>query len=119
MVTGIQVFGAVFGIILCYFTFLHYKRQEFTFKEFLGWEALWLAFLGATLFPEAFQVFSKRMGALRPFDFFSVLGFFVSLSISFYTYVNLDKVRKKMEKALRDMALADLALDDRHKAAKD
>lgn len=108
MVSGIQVIGAIVGLIWSYFTFLHYKRNEFTVREFISWEILWVCFIYVTLNPEAFNVFAGNLGTMRPMDLFSVLGFIVVLSISFYTYTNLDRFRKRMEKAIRDLALADL-----------
>jgi hypothetical protein len=108
MVSGIQLIGAIFALTLSYFSFLHYKRGEFTVREFIGWEVLWVGFVAATLVPERFGVFLGELGVIRAFDFFSVAGFIVVLSISFYTYVNVDRLRKKLEKTVRDLALADL-----------
>ena len=108
MVSGIQVIGAVFGLALSYFTFLHFKRREFTLREFVGWQALWAFFMLVPLFPRAFAIFAGSLGALRPLDLFSVLGFIVVLSISFYTYVNVDRLRRSLEKTIRDLALKDL-----------
>jgi len=51
------------------------------------------------------HVFAGNLGAIRPFDLFSVLGFIVVLSISFYTYVSLDRLRKSLERAVRDIAM--------------
>lgn len=108
MVSGIQIIGAVFGLILCYFTFLNYKRHEFTVREFLGWMILWVGFIVVTLFPNMFRVFNGKLGTIRAFDLFSVIGFVVVLSISFYTYTSLDRVRKTLEKTIRDLTLKDI-----------
>ncbi len=105
MVSGIQVIGIIFGLVLSYFTFLHYKREEFTIREFWGWEILWIGFILITLYPNRIQVFAGNLGAIRPFDLFSVLGFIVVLSISYYTYVSLDRLRKSFEKAIRGIAM--------------
>lgn len=107
MVSGVQIIGIIFGLTLSYFTFLHYKRREFTISEFLAWEGLWVAFVVVTLYPSKLLVYSTNLGAARTFDLFSLLGFTVVLTISFYTYVNLDRLRKQLEKALRDAALND------------
>ena len=105
MLNGIQIIGVFFGLIWGYFTFLAFKRKELTWREFAGWEALWLTFIYVTLFPGEFSLFSGNLGAIRPMDLLSVLGFIVVLSISFYTYVNLDRLRKQLEKTIRDLAL--------------
>lgn len=107
MVSGIQVIGAIFGLALSYFTFLHYKRDEFTIREFLAWEILWVGFILVTLYPNRIQVFAGSLGAIRGFDLFSLFGFIVVLSISYYTYVSLDRLRKSLEKAIRDIAITE------------
>lgn len=109
MVSGIQIVGAIFGLLVSYFTFLHWKRREFTFREFLGWEAIWVGFIAATLFPNSFSIFLGNLGVLRLLDLFSIIGFILVLSITFYTYVGLDRLRKKLEKAIRDLALSGLS----------
>ena len=108
MVSGIQIIGIFFGLILTYFTYLHFKREEFSVWEFLGWEVVWVLFILIALFPGKFGQYSGDLGAIRPMDLFTVLGFIVVLSIAFYTYINVDRLRKRLEKAIRDLALQDL-----------
>lgn len=105
MVSGIQLLGVIFGLALSYFTFLCYKRGEFTKRETIGWELLWVIFVLVTMFPEKIAVYSRNLGAIRPLDLFVILGFIIVLSISFYTYVNVDRLRKSFEKTIRELAL--------------
>ena len=116
--SGIQVIGAAFGLIISYFTFLHYKRGEFTVREFIGWETLWVAFVLTTIFVQSFQPFTNTFGAVRLFDLIVALGFIVVLSISFYTYICVDILRKNLEKAIRDLAMQDFEKGRAQKAAK-
>jgi hypothetical protein len=106
--SGIQIVGLLFALGQCYFTFLHYKRDEFTIREAFGWTLIWIAFGAVTMFPDVFQRLSGNVGTLRLLDFFTIIGFIVVLSISFYTYVNLDRLRKKLERAVRELSLKDL-----------
>lgn len=108
MVSGIQLIGVIFSLLVSYFSFVNYKRHEFTLREFLGWEIIWVCFLLATLFPQALNIFLPGFGVLRTFDLLSIFGFILVLSITFYTYVTVDRVRKKLEKAIRDLALSHL-----------
>jgi hypothetical protein len=108
MINGIQLIAVVAALILSYFSYLHLKRNEFTIKEYFGWQLVWVAFAAATLFPDAFKVLAGQFGAFRPLDFFTVLGFVVVLSISFYTYVYLDRVRKKLDRTIQELALQDI-----------
>ncbi|HSI20937.1 MAG TPA: DUF2304 domain-containing protein [Verrucomicrobiae bacterium] len=104
---GIQVLALLFALIQGYFTYLHFRRNEFTLRECLGWMVIWISFSLVTLFPQVFGAFADSAGAIRALDFFTVIGFIVVLSISFYTYVSVDRLRKKLEKAVRDLALQD------------
>lgn len=108
MITGLQLIALFAVLILSYFSFLSFKRNDFSLREYGGWQLLWLTLGLVTLFPERFSVWSDKFGSIRPLDFFTVMGFVVVLSISFYTYVNLDRLRKKLEKAIRDLALKDI-----------
>lgn len=109
MISGIQVIALFTALILSYFSFLHFKRGEFTVREYAGWQFIWLVFAAVSLFPGQFKVISGQFGAIRPLDFFTIIGFIVVLSISFYTYVNVDRLRKKLDQAVRDLALRDVA----------
>ena len=51
MVLGIQVVGLFFAGFMTYFSFLHFKRKEFTPKEFTFWLVLWIVFAGVAIFP--------------------------------------------------------------------
>lgn len=108
MPAGIQIIGMIFALVQSYFTFLHFKRREFTLNEFIGWMLIWLSFALVTFFPQQFSIFANSLGAFRPFDLFTVIGFFVVLSISFYTYVSMDRVRKQLEIAIRELALNEI-----------
>ena len=108
MVSGIQIIGIIFALAQSYFTFLHYKRKEFTIRECAGWLFIWLMFAVVTLFPGEFRILAGNFGAFRPLDFFTVVGFLVVLSISFYTYINVDRLRKRLEVAVRELALNDV-----------
>lgn len=108
MITGLQLIAFFAALFLSYFSYLCFKRHDFTLKEYMGWQSVWLVFAIVTLFPEEFSVWSTKFGSIRPLDFFTVIGFIVVLSISFYTYVNVDRLRKKLERAIRDLALSDI-----------
>ena len=108
MVSGIQLLGILFGLTTSYFTYVNFKRREFTVREFLGWEAVWVSFVIATIFPEQFRVLAFNLGTIRALDLFTFFGFVLVLSISFYTYVYVDRLRKRLEKTIRDLALSEV-----------
>lgn len=106
--SGLQVTVLLFVLIQAYFTHLHFKRREFTLKECFGWLVIWGIFGAVALFPEFFHVVSDRFGAIRSLDFFTILGFVLVLSISFYTYIQVDKQRKRLERIIRELSLQEI-----------
>ena len=67
---GIQIIGILFGFFMMYYTFLHYKRKEFTVKEYGFWLILWAVFLIVTLFPGLLDPILKSLSISRTLDFF-------------------------------------------------
>lgn len=108
MLTGIQVVALLFGLGQCYFTYLHWRRNEFTWKEMAVWLLVWASFIFATVFPVGFASLSLAFGAVRPLDLFTVLGFIVTLSLTFTAYVGVDRQRKRLTKLVEDLALLEV-----------
>lgn len=105
MVLGVQIAGILFGLFMLYYTFLQYKRKEFTTKEHYTWSFLWILFIATTLFHKILiDPLIKPIGFVRTMDFFIVIGFLFIISIMFYTYTLVRKNQKKVEKIVRDIA---------------
>jgi hypothetical protein len=104
MVLGIQVFGTLFGLFMIYYSFLHFKRKEFTVKEFTFWMVLWIVFIYVALFPEALDIIVTQLSLSRTLDFFIIVGFMTLLAMFFYTYTLVRINQKKLELIVRKMA---------------
>lgn len=108
MILGVQILGAAFGVLMTYFCFLHYKRREFSRPQFLFWQIIWLAFIVVVLFPGLTQGVIHKLGIVRTMDLLTILGImFVSL-LTFFNYVSLNKLRKKIEDKIREESLKEL-----------
>ena|SRR3989338_7094081 len=105
MVLGIQIFGLLFGIFMIYYVFLHYKRKEFTTKEFTFWFVLWIAFILVTQFPKLLDPVLQSWGFARALDFLIVFGFIFLIGSIFYTYALVRKNQKRIEEIVRMIAL--------------
>jgi len=102
---GIQFLGAAFGIFMAYFSFVSFKRREFSFLVLVFWELLWLALIFISIFPHSTNFFLERLGLIRAMDLFMVLGFILAFGLLFYNCVVIAKLKKKMEKVVRKEAL--------------
>src|SRR3989338_8730576 len=105
MVLGVQVAGALFGVFTMYYTFLKYKRKEFSSSEYLCWMVLWVAFVLVSLFPNWLNPVVKSLSFARTFDFLVVVGFLFIIGLTFYTYTLVNKSRKQVEELVRTIAM--------------
>ena len=71
----IQLIGMSFGILMIYFTFLHFKRNEFTMKEFVFWLVLFVTFMILSLFPNILDYVVLKLNIARTLDLFIIAGF--------------------------------------------
>lgn len=105
MVLGIQIAGFLFGLFMIYYSFLNYKRREFTAKEFGFWVFLWAAFIIIALFPQVLDPLVKALGFFRALDLLIISGFLFLILAIFYTYTVTRKNQRKIEAIARAMAM--------------
>lgn len=105
MVLGIQIAGFLFGLFMIYYSFLNYKRREFTSKEFSFWLSLWIVFIVITLFPFLLDPIVKTFGFFRTLDLLVISGFLFLIAAIFYTYTLTRKNQKRLETVVREIAI--------------
>ncbi|MBW2976417.1 DUF2304 domain-containing protein [Candidatus Woesearchaeota archaeon] len=104
-ILGIQILGILFGFFMMYYTFLQYKRKEFTTKEYSFWFTFWGAFVVFTLFPQILDPMLATLNIARALDFFIIAGFLFLTFVIFYTYTLMRKNQRKLEEIVRKIAL--------------
>ena len=104
-ILGIQILGILFGFFMMYYTFLQYKRKEFTIKEYSFWFIFWSVFAVITLFPQILDPVLITLSIGRALDFFIIIGFLFLIFVTFYTYTIVRKNQRKLEEIVRSMAL--------------
>ena len=105
MVLGIQIAGFLFGLFFLYYSFINYKRKEFTAKEFTLWIIAWAVFILIALFPFLLDPILKPLGFFRALDFLIISGFLFLIASIFYTYTITRKTQKKLEIIVRSLAV--------------
>ena len=105
MELGIQIAGLLFGLLLMYYSFLNYKRKEFSVKEFSFWSLLWLVFIIVAIFPSVLDPVSKTLNFARTFDLLVISGFLFLMLTVFYTYIITRHNQRKIEAVVREMAI--------------
>tara|TARA_Y100000310_G_scaffold149558_1_gene148915 strand:- start:3346 stop:3678 length:333 start_codon:yes stop_codon:yes gene_type:complete len=104
-ILGIQILGILFGFFMIYYTFLQYKRKEFTIKEYSFWFLFWGVFVIVTLFPQILDPVLATLSIARVLDFFIIAGFLFIIFVVFYTYTIVRKNQRKLEEVVRNVAL--------------
>lgn len=105
MVLGIQIGGTLFGLFMLYYSFLNYKKEQFTKKEFLFWATVWSVFAVIAVYPAVLSPFIIYFRFLRALDLLVITGFMFLGLISFYTYTITRKNQKQLETLVRQISM--------------
>ena len=62
---AIQIFALVFVLWMTYFSFLHFRRGEFSFWEFSFWQIIWLGMAFVVFFPQSINVVFEKLHFAR------------------------------------------------------
>ena len=108
----IQLLGLLFGLLMLYFTFLHYKRNEFKIETFLFWALLWVVYILMVIYPTSLDFFVEQLKFGRRLDFFIVFGFLFMVALVYYNYLCIHKTKRKMEILTRKIALSNCVYVD-------
>lgn len=104
MVLGIQIFGMFFALFMLYINFLHYKRKEFTIREYIFWLLLWLIFIIIVIFPNVLDPIVVKFNFARTLDLLIVVSFIFLIGSNFYIYTIVRRNQKKLENIVRKIA---------------
>lgn len=105
MVLGIQIAGILFGLFMLYYSFLNFKKKEFTAKEVTFWGVLWAVFIIISVAPYILDPIVKIGGFLRALDLLIISGFIFLIFAIFYTYTITRKNQRQLESVVRSMAI--------------
>src|SRR3989338_8845928 len=105
MVLGIQIAGFLFGLFFLYYTFINYKRKEFTAKESIFWLIAWISVIIIAFFPSLLDPVVKYGGFFRALDVLIVTGFLFLIAAFFYTYTLVRKTQNQVETVVRQVAI--------------
>ena len=104
MVLGAQIAGFLFGMFMLYYSFLNYKKKEFSMKEFVLWILLWGIFIVVALFPSILDPLSKTLNFARTFDLLVIGGFIYLAFATFYNYSVIRKTQRQLETVVREIS---------------
>ncbi len=107
MILGIQMVGILFGLLMLYFAFIHFKRKEMKNFEFSIWFIVWIFFVFLTIFPNSLDFIATTLNLVRTMDFLTVMGFLFLIGLTYHNYFVTKKNEKNIEKIVREISLKD------------
>jgi len=105
MVLGVQIVGILFGAFMAYYSFLHFKRREFSRGVLVFWLLVWLAVVVVSIVPKALDPIATTLNFVRVMDLLTVVGFMFVVGIVFYNFSITKKTEKKVEELVRQLAM--------------
>src|SRR3989344_6288950 len=105
MILGLQIIALVFTLIMVYFTYLHYRRNEVNGIEALFLFVSWIGAILIVLFPNIFSTFSNAVAISRPFDLAVIGGVMFVIPLVYSSYVRTKRLEKRIEQYVREEAL--------------
>lgn len=102
---GIQIVAIVFALWMVYFTFLHFRRKEFSVPEFMLWQLLWFGLVIVVVFPKSIRFLLTTFSISRTFDLVVIVGIVILFGVTFRNYVIIRRIEKRVEEFVRKEAL--------------
>lgn len=102
---GIQILAILFVLWMSYFSYLHFRRHEYSLGEFLFWQILWLGLAFVTFFPASTRILLQTFSISRTFDFVIVVAIVVLFWTTFRNYILLRRTERRLEDLVRKITL--------------
>jgi hypothetical protein len=101
MSSGFQIVLLIFVLVMVYFTYLHFKRQEIGNLASLIWFSIWSGAILIVLFPRFFTQIGASIAIARTFDLAVLVGFMIVVPAIFVLNLKLTKIEKALEQLIR------------------
>jgi hypothetical protein len=105
MISGVQVLGILFCVIMLYLTYVQYRRKSYGYRSLILWVLVWLAALVVVSFPKTIYGLMQVLEIQRTADFFVLFGFAFFAVIVFYMYITVKRNNEKLEGLVRSLAM--------------
>lgn len=102
---GIQILAILFVVWMTYFSYLHYRRREFSLFEFIFWQLMWVGLTVVVVLPKSVDFILKSFSISRTFDLVVIVGIVLLFGITFRNYVLLKRTERKVEEMTRQLAM--------------
>lgn len=101
----IQLIAVLFSLIMIYFAYLHYSRNELKSLEFLIWVLIWTITIIIIATPDIIRNFAQSFDISRLFDLMVIGGFIVVVPLIYISFIRTRRFEKKLEEIIRVYSL--------------
>lgn len=115
MIVGIQLLGILFGLIMVYFTYLYFKKGNYSKKSLILWITTWVAVIVIFAIPKVIYGIMELLQIQRTADFFTAAAIIFLTTIIFYLYNLVKKLEHKMEELIRSVAIENVKTPQKKK----
>ncbi len=104
MILGVQIIGILFGLAMIYVTLLYYRKNDYTFSDFIIWLIIWISFILVMIFPQGLYGIMGQLKIKKTVDFLVMCGFLFFSVVIFYLYALVRRNQRKIEQLVRKQA---------------
>jgi hypothetical protein len=105
MLTGIQILGIIFGLVMLYFTFYYHKRRDFSKIDVFLWFLIWSSLVLVILFPKTVEYLIEPLHIIRVMDLLVIASILILFAIVFFMYWINRSNERKIDELVRKIAL--------------
>ena len=105
LIANYEILGAIFLLVMIYFTFVAYKRKQISRFSLIFWIIIWIGGAVAMMFKNLLQSLLPVLAVYRIFDLYTIIGFMFFLFMVFYLFRTVKRTEKRVEELTRMMAM--------------
>jgi len=101
----LQITGVVFAFAMIYFTYIHFKRKEFFFRDMLIWTIAWIGFIIVLIVPQSLNFLFESFSIQGALWFITIFAIIFLTGLVFYLHYTVRKCERKVELVVKKVAL--------------
>ena len=108
MILGLQFIAIAFSLIMIYFAYVNYRKNEINRVEFTVWLVAWTLAIVIVIFPDTLRKVAQTFSISRLLDLLIAGGFLLVIIMVSIAYIRTKRIEKKIEDLVRKEALKDI-----------
>jgi len=108
MILGLQFIAVAFSLIMVYFAYVNYRKNEINRVEFTTWLVAWSLAMVIVLFPDTLRKVAQTFLISRLLDLLIAGGFLLVIVMVSIAYIRTKRIERKIEGLIRKEALKEI-----------